>query len=258
MYENRVIQLFSKFQTILIVRIKADANHSESETTSISQPPEDISPTSSTIIDIKPLPEKIIYRPIPSILSPEIFSEPDPLPIILAKVTNNGYNGDSNKIAFMRRDLNAMNHNVDYYLSDRRFPQPYVPYAKLLSSLLTCLFRLHNVSTSIGEIHRKYSAQSDYPPAPSDISSPELRALFSTDIFSDPEIPSVLLKELLQIPENRINDVMYDLTKVLKNPNYVEQAYYEYVTSLKIFLQYASCLSRLRHANAAIQRPISN
>ncbi|KAL6956754.1 hypothetical protein U1Q18_044368 [Sarracenia purpurea var. burkii] len=244
--------------TILVVRIKANADHSESQTTRISPPSQHISPTSSTIVDIEPLPGKIFCQRIPSILSPEIFSEPDPLWYMLEKVTKNRYNGKSKKIIFMKHDLIAVSLKVAYYLSSEQFPPPYVPYATLLSSLVICLTRLNSVSMYIGEIHHNYSAQFDYPPVPSDISTPELRALLSTDIFSDPNIPSVLLKELLQIPEDRIHDVIVDLTKVLKNLNYVEQTYYGYMTSLKIFLQYASCLSRLRHANALIQRPISN
>ncbi|KAL6956753.1 hypothetical protein U1Q18_044367 [Sarracenia purpurea var. burkii] len=218
--------------TILIVRIKADANHSESKTTSISPPSQTISPTSSTIVDIEPLPVKAFSQRIISILSPEIFLEPDPLWYMLDKVTKN---------------------------SSQQFPRPYVPYAKLLSSLVVCLIRLQKASTNVGEIHQKYSAQSaDYPPAPSDISTPELRALFSADIFSDTEIPSVLLWELLQIPEDRIKNARDDLVKVLKNRNYAGHVYNEYMTSLRLFLQNGSCLARLRHANAFVQRPISN
>ncbi|KAL6956752.1 hypothetical protein U1Q18_044366 [Sarracenia purpurea var. burkii] len=245
--------------TILIVQIRADANHSESKTTSISPLSENISPTSPTIVDIEPLPEKIFYKRIPSILSPDIFSEPDPLTYMVGKITKNRYNGRSEKTKFMNKYLIDVTLDVGYYLSSQQFPRPYVPYAKLLSSLVVCLTRLHRVSIYIGEIHQNYSGQSaEYPPAPSDISTPELRALFSTGIFSDPDIPSVLLRELLQIPEDRIRDVKADLLKLSNNQNYVEQVYYEYMTSLRIFLQSASSLSRLRYANTLIQRPTSN
>ncbi|KAL6956755.1 hypothetical protein U1Q18_044369 [Sarracenia purpurea var. burkii] len=244
--------------TILIVQINADVNHSESETTSISLPSQTISPTPSTIVDIEPLPVKIFFQRIPSILSPDMFSEPDPLSYILAKVTRRAYNGGRENFAYSKVYLDGVSYNVDYFLSGRKFPRPYVPYAKLLSSVVACLVRLHRVSSYIREIHLKYSANSDYPPAPSGISTPELRALFSTDIFSDPSIPSILVKELLKISEDRMYDVKKDLTNVSKIHNYLDQKYYEYMHFLGIFLENTSYLDRARNVNAEIQRRISN
>ncbi|KAL6956756.1 hypothetical protein U1Q18_044370 [Sarracenia purpurea var. burkii] len=201
--------------TILVVRIKADANHPESETISISPSSQNISPTSSTIVDIEPLSPKIFNTKIPAILSPDVFSEPDPLTYILAKITNNAYNGRQEAFAFINTDLITVSHSVEYLWKARKFPRPYVPYAKLLSSLVACLVQLRKVSTFIREIHQKYSANSNYPAAPSDISTPELRDLLSTDIFSDPSIPSVLLKKLLRISEDRIYDLKKDLTNLI-------------------------------------------
>ncbi|XP_065225283.1 uncharacterized protein LOC135849063 [Planococcus citri] len=155
-------------------------------------------------LNIDPLPPNVFPSSTRNILTPEVFSQADPVAYFLAKTSN-----------FSQDEIQLLGLEVDYYFTRNQFPRPYYyTYAAVLTSILKCLTMLHNVRWSIETIQQPTRSMTF---TMADISSPhpELSMLFTPDIFADANPPSVVLKKLLEIPENEMPKVMLRLKELM-------------------------------------------
>ncbi|XP_065223779.1 uncharacterized protein LOC135847960 [Planococcus citri] len=143
---------------------------------------------------VEPLSPKIYSKDVCELLSPDMFKQADPFHYLLQKAS---------KLTGITVIIRS---NLKHYLLAKnqadQLPPAYVPYAKVLLPLLSCVDLLYSITYSIGLIN---NPRRKYPPPPPPYiftGDAEVLPLFSWDIFTDPNPPSVLIEKLLQVPEN--------------------------------------------------------
>ncbi|XP_065222995.1 uncharacterized protein LOC135848121 [Planococcus citri] len=172
--------------------------------------------------NIEPLSPDNFSQDLRQLLSPEIFTQSDPFHYLLGKAIKLPY-----------RVMDKVNKEMENHFqtsSETRFPPAYLPYAKLLCLQMDLLSDLTNLQFGIRDI-KKYN-----PPFPlPDIQSvdTEISSLFTADIFSDPNPPSVLVDKLLALPESGFESVVEKLEYSALNIRIIQYYYYWYCTYLK-------------------------
>ncbi|XP_065223888.1 uncharacterized protein LOC135848041 [Planococcus citri] len=211
--------IFVMISTVnLIVCVKKDPNSLEDV---------NISETNQHVVE--PLSQKIYSKDVCELLSTDIFKQADPFHYLLLKASK-----------LPREKEIEIRLSLNYLLTKtnaNQFPPAYVPYGKILSSVLNCFGHLYSVKYSIRLINnprRKYPL----PPPPKVFTlDPEVSPLFSSDIFTDPNRPSVLIEKLLQVPESSYLSTAKKLISPKTHYEPKDAVYSLYSGSLSQFLQ---------------------
>ena len=205
----------------MLIYVGADNNTSDT-TESISTAKISNEADKNAISQPDPLPASIFTPEIASLLSPEIFSQHDPLTYLYRKARRMFY------------QIDKIRYTLKSTLVDKKFPQPYVPYAQLLHRLLPCLADFSNVIQYM-VIIRLQSRSLMYRKPDISTSDPDLLDLYADDIFSDPNIPLCLLRKLLDIPGEEISNVSNRLKNLSFNRDF-SQMYVPYTRWIYKFL----------------------
>ncbi|XP_065224117.1 uncharacterized protein LOC135848214 [Planococcus citri] len=199
--------------------------------------------TTSNSPDIQPLPWKTFTEELSELLSPDIFSSANPFTHLLIKVIKLPYD-----------TMNRIMDQIFTSLLFKKFPQQYIPFAKLVTSIINCLYRLERVKKITPLLQN--SNQTNYLYKPLDILisaiDPELSPLFSSYILSDKNPPFRVLIKLLTIPENDLPSIKIHLKDLFKNRLFPRR-YFGFVESLQIFLGQEHILQHLKKSIAEVQ-----
>lgn len=211
------------------------------------QKPESIPPNEGSNDDT--LPPCILKRTVANILTPDIFSQANPLDYILSRATK-----------LSKAGIRVMDSDIQFFLKTDKFPQRYIPYAKVLSSLLQCLIELQNATDSIQAMHERLTSPPDYALSP-DLTTPDpkLSSLFSLDIFYDTNPPSRLVNKLLDIPPSRIANILTRLRKLYRSNSNFSGEYHWYILHVICFINQHNkgLLRKLRRNVSEMQSTIA-
>ncbi|XP_065223440.1 uncharacterized protein LOC135847701 [Planococcus citri] len=202
----------------LIVCIKTDANS--------------LVDSKKTETNIEPLSSKDFSSSLRDLLSPDVFTQADPFRYLLGKTMKYSFKRTLDGYSLISKVDQAMSSNAKI-----RFPSDYLPYAKLLSSLLRFFIYLESVHTSMVEIQKRMKTSPRGFRLP-DINSldPEISQFFSPDVLSDTNTPMVLVDELLHLPGNSLSRVAEKLIDSTNNNREIGNKYYDYAIRLSHLL----------------------
>ncbi|KAL6952471.1 hypothetical protein U1Q18_050917 [Sarracenia purpurea var. burkii] len=216
---------------------------SELSTKPDSQTHADVSYNDATEIAL--LPARIFTVEVSDFLSPDIFSQANPFDYFLKK---------QKKLPI--KTVRKINDAMWMSIWKERFPQGYIPYAKLLMSFLGCLLQLEDIEGSTRIIQRFVESNNvSTPPAIFTIDH-VISPLFSSYVFSDKNPPVRLLRKLLQIPENEISTLSSRVEKLLNHRQFPRR-YSRFTKCLLTFLKAEYLLPRLKKNLVEIQRVVT-
>ncbi|KAL6952476.1 hypothetical protein U1Q18_050922 [Sarracenia purpurea var. burkii] len=207
----------------------------------------DVPPASANIdLESNTLSAEIFPTEIIDLLSPEIFSQPDPVLYLLKKI-----------ITLPHTKLKAINYELTQFLLFQRekFPPRYLPYVQVLSNLLNVQVYLEDTKIAINKMRQ--SSTSAFISPPTGYFSAELSELFSSDIFSDDRAPFSLIVKLTNIPKDKVEDLSKRL-KTMFIKNRIPENYKDYAKQLWIFLLNQLNLERLVGSVSTLRDTISS
>ncbi|XP_065225054.1 uncharacterized protein LOC135848897 [Planococcus citri] len=227
----------------LIICIKTDANSKKTET------------------NVEPLPSKDFSSSLRDLLSPDVFTQADPFHYLLGKAMKYSFKKTLEGHYLISEIDSALSSN-----GENRFPPAYLPYAKLLSSLLPFIVYLGSVHKSIVDIQKQRKTSRGIFRIPNvNLLDPEISQFFAADVFLDTNAPMVLVDKLLNLPENSFSAVAKKLTdSAFNNREIGNDYYYSYTIKLRYLLSGYACRRALinlqsyvgsRNANGDIVTP---
>ncbi|XP_065225055.1 uncharacterized protein LOC135848898 [Planococcus citri] len=185
-----------------------------------------------TETNVEPLSSKYFSSNLRDLLSPDVFTQADPFHYLLGKAMKYSFENTLSGYALMSEVERALSSN-----GNNRIPRDNLPYANLLSSLLTFIVYLGNVHKIMVDIQKRLETSPGTFQLPNVNSlDPEISQFFTPDVLSDTNAPMALVDKLLQLSGYSFSRVAKKLIYAKNNNREISSNYYDYTIQLSNFL----------------------